>query len=757
MTLQSQLKINNQNATAHVPEYITLQGTIQRIVFHNPQNGYTVLSLAMELEKETLNNVLDDENIVVTDLKLTGHLAAPREGDEYRFTGTWFTHPRFGKQLKFTDAELLLPVGKSGVARYLSQITAGVGVKRAEKIVAALGEDALEQIRENPECLNHPDLAFLTEEQKQEIIADLTKNSVQAELAALICGPGIGMGTVMRIMREFGQDAVVKIKENPYVLCDEVYGIGFKTADQIALKTGIPKNSPFRVDAALMWVLSEAANEGHCYLRPSLIVERLIGSKGKGIIAGSGVKVEDIAASNGRLIDDGRCVREGDCVYLKRLWLAEKAVAAKVKALTKRKIELIDAADTLNMLLANIETRDSVEYASAQRKAIIGALRNPLSIITGGPGTGKTTAINAIVEIYKKLYPHNELYLCAPTGRAAKRMSEATGEEAKTIHRLLRYNPTINNFEYGANNPLPGPGLIIVDEVSMVDVELAAVLLAAVNADGNDAHQVVLVGDIDQLPSVGPGSVLRDLIASSRVPTTRLEFNYRQAGGSKIAERAHRVCQGEMISLANAGDFEFVDADDGDEAAETIKWLAETYVNAQGLSPLDWQVLVPMRRGSCGVKALNEALREIVNPARHDAPILGGFRVGDKVMVIKNNYQLEVFNGDIGIVVQVNKNELSVDFGDREVIFPFELLDNLQLAYASTIHKAQGSEFRLVIMGLCSQHYMMLQRNLLYTGMTRAKERLILVGDSRSVAMAIKNSKIEERLSRLKERVAADA
>lgn len=748
MTPQAQLEVD-QSGAARIPEYITLQGTIQRIIFHNPQNGYTVLSV--DIAGKEIEKVAKEAGpIESTDLKLTGHLAAPREGDEYRFTGTWVTHPRFGKQLKFTDAELLLPVSKSGVARYLSQITAGIGVKRAEKIVAALGENALEQIRENPGCLDHPDLAFLTEEQKSEIIADLTKNSIQADLAALICGPGIGMGTVMRIMKEFGQDAVAKIKENPYVLCDEVYGIGFKTADSIALRTGIPKNSPFRVDAALLWVLNEAANGGHCYLRPSLIVERLIG---KGIIAASGVKVEDVAESNQRLIDDGRCAREGDCVYLKRLWVAERIVATKIKELTGRPPASING---LERMIADIESRDSVEYAPKQKEAIVKALCNAVSVVTGGPGTGKTTAINAIVSIYSRLHPQNYLYLCAPTGRAAKRMSEATGEEAKTIHRLLRYNPTINNFEYGADMPLPGPGLIIVDEASMIDVELAAVLLAAVNADGNDAHQVVLVGDIDQLPSVGPGSVLRDLIASSRVPTTRLEFNYRQAGGSRIAELAHRVCQGEMISLKNQGDFEFVDADGGDSVAETITWLAETYVNAQGLSPLDWQVLVPMHRGSCGVKALNEALREIVNPARHDAPILGGFRVGDKVMVIKNNYQLEVFNGDIGIVSQVEKGKLLIDFGDREVIFPFELLDNLQLAYASTIHKAQGSEFRLVIMGLCGQHYMMLQRNLIYTGMTRAKEKLILVGDSRSVAMAIKNNRIEERLSRLKERVAGE-
>jgi len=278
VTTQTQFQVN-EKSEIYAPEYVTLQGTIQRIIFHNPQNGYTVLSIT-ELKEETENLALVGA-IDLPDLKLTGHLAAPREGDEYRFTGTWVVHPKFGRQLKFSDAELILPVGKSGVARYLSQITAGIGVKKAEKIVAALGENALEQIRENPEALNHPDLAFLTDTQKEEITADLTKNSVQAELAALICGPGIGMGTVMRIMKEFGQDAVAKIKENPYALCSEVYGIGFKTADQIALKTGIPKNSPFRVDAALTYVLNEAANEGHCYLRPSLIVERLIGNKGR--------------------------------------------------------------------------------------------------------------------------------------------------------------------------------------------------------------------------------------------------------------------------------------------------------------------------------------------------------------------------------------------------------------------------------------------------------------------------------------------
>lgn len=787
VTAQSQLTINDNNAAA-VSEYVTLQGTVQRIVFHNTENGYCVLSVTVKGEDE-----------FSPDLKLTGHLSAPRINDEYRFTGTWVTHPRFGKQLKFTDAELLLPVGRSGIARYLSQITHGVGAAKAEKIVAALGEDALEQIRENPDALNHPDLTFLTDIQKEEITADLTKNSVQAELAALICGAGIGMGTVHKILNTLGSgmETLEAVKQNPYMLCDEVFGIGFKLADSIALKIGIPKDSPFRVDAALNFVLKEAAGEGHCYLTPTLIVEALLGTveaeqlvgyklrgrrekKKEGIIAYSGVGVDEIKAANQRLIDSGKCVREGDAVYSKELWLAEVLVTERVKALISREPRKIE---NLESAIQDIESRDGVDYAPEQKEAIIKALMQPLSIITGGPGTGKTTVINAICEIYNRLFriKGHTIYLAAPTGRAAKRMSEATGHEAMTIHRLLAYNPNnsgeYGRFGYNIDNPLPGPGLIIIDEMSMTDVELAAYFFSAVNiSDPRKLHQIVLVGDVDQLPSVGPGSVLRDLISSSRVSTTHLKFNYRQAGGSKIAEFAHRVCQGEMLPLkfnypdsnadtdsnvARIGDFEFARADGGDEAANTINILVQTYVMAQGLSqglsPLDWQVLVPMRRNSCGVKELNKRLREIINPSTSDVATLGSFRVGDKVMVIKNNYSLEVFNGDIGIITNIEKGKMTVDIGDKEVVFAVEDLELLTLAYASTIHKAQGSEFRLVIMGLTSQHYIMLQRNLLYTGMTRAKDRLILVGDVKSVAMAVKNSKIEERLSRLKERVIGES
>ena len=772
MTPQAQLQVNARDA-AHVPEYVTLQGTINRIVFHNPENGYCVISVTMK--EQTVSPIDGVTEEWYAELKMTGHLAAPREGDEYRFTGTFTTHPKFGRQLKFTDAELLLPIGKSGIARYLSQITYGIGVAKAEKIVAALGEDALSQIRENPAALNHESLSFLTDIQKEEITADLTKNSVQAELAALICSPGIGMGTVHKILNTLGSDALQTVKENPYMLCDEVFGIGFKLADAIALKVGIPKNSPLRVDAALNFVLKEAAGEGHCFLTPALIVEALLGTvdaerlmgrrirgprekKKEGIIAYSVVGIEEIKEANQRIIDQGKCVREGDCVYGKELWLAEIIVAERVKTLISQEPKEIAGMD---LMIKDLEERDNLEYAPEQKESVARALQSPLSIITGGPGTGKTTVVNAIVEIYERLYhiKGHRVYLAAPTGRAAKRMTEATGHEAMTIHRLLGYNPNGggDGFTYGIDEPLPGPGLIIVDEMSMTDIELTSKLFAAMEiADDHKMHQVVLVGDANQLPSVGAGSVLRDLIASGKVPTTQLQYNYRQANGSKIAEYAHFVCKGEMPQLKSAGDFEFVQADGGDDAAGTINFLAETYINAKGLGPLDWIVLTPMKRNSCGVKALNQSLREIINPVTLNpdkTKTLGNYRLNDRVMVIRNNYQLGVFNGDVGIVTDIAGGNLTVDFGDSEVEFAFEHLELLTLAYAITIHKAQGSEFELVILAVTSQHYIMLTREIFYTGLTRACKKMVLVGDPKSVAMCVKNKKTSDRYSRLAERV----
>ena len=710
-----------------------IQGTITRRIFYNADNGYCVLAV----------DIGDLTGEMGGDVKMSGHMASIREGDEYRFTGQWITHPKYGDQFKFTEAELILPTGAAGLAKYLSNITSGVGIAKAKKIVEALGEDALEKLKENPEILNtHPGLAFLTPEQRADIIKDLTENSVQAELAALICRDGIGPGMVAKIYNKYGPDSVKVVKENPYILADEVWGVGFLKADAIAQAVGIAPNSPYRVEAALNYTLQEAANEGHVYLEPNDIVARLIGRKG--LIEASGVDIPAIAAANKKLIDDGRCVREGDAVYWKPLYIAECVVAEKVKRLLN---QLVPPISELDKMIAETEKTAGIEYETRQKDAIKTALSSGFSIITGGPGTGKSTITKAIVDIYRKVYPDHEIYLAAPTGRAAKRLGEATDREAKTIHRLLRYSPAYGGFEFNAENPLYGPGLILIDEASMVDIELMADLLAA-----TEEHQVVLVGDVDQLPSVGPGNVLRDCIISEMVPTVRLEFNYRQAGGSKIAEYADLVRQGIVPQLVSVGDFEYAPVEDADQAVEVVKNLVMA-ARAEGLGVMNFQVLAPMHRGSAGVKNLNDVIREMVNPKEEGKPELGFYRLGDKVMVIKNNYELGVFNGDLGVVTGIEKGKLFVDFGDFAQEFAAEDLELLILAYASTIHKSQGSEFPLVIMPIVNQHYIMLQRNLLYTGMTRAKKRLVLVGDERAIKRAVHNNKIEVRRSKLAERI----
>lgn len=709
-----------------------LQGTITRRIFYNPENGYCVLSV----------DVGDLTGEFGGEVKMSGCMASIREGDEYKFTGRWVEHPKYGPQFHFSEAELVLPTGAAGLAKYLSNVTAGVGIAKARKIVEVLGEDALEQLKANPEILNtHPGLNFLTPQQKTDIIEDLTENSVQAELATLICRDGIGRGMVSKIYNKYGLNSVKVVKENPYVLADEVWGVGFLKADAIAQAVGIAPNSPYRVEAALNYTLQEAANEGHVFLQPNDIVARLIGPKG--LIEASGVDIPAIAAANKKLIDDGRCVREGDAVYWRPLYIAECTVAEAIKRLLNQSIAPIPELDEM---IVRMEEYLGIEYETRQKEAIKTALSSGISIITGGPGTGKSTITKAIVEIYHLIYPDHEIHLAAPTGRAAKRLGEATEREAKTIHRLLRYSPAYGGFEFNSENPLYGPGLILVDEASMIDIELMADLLKATKD-----HQVILVGDIDQLPSVDPGSVLRDCIASGRVSVVRLEYNYRQAGGSKIAEYADLVRQGIVPQLVSIGDFEYIPVENADQAVEVVKALVMSAM-ADGLGLMDFQVLAPMHRGNCGVGNLNEVIRDLINP-KMNKPELKKYRLGDKVMVVQNDYNLGVFNGDLGIIKAIEKNKLFIDFGDFIREFATEDLELLTLAYASTIHKSQGSEFQLVIMPIVNQHYMMLQRNLIYTGMTRAKKRLVLVGDERAIKRAVHNNKIETRWSLLAERI----
>jgi exodeoxyribonuclease V alpha subunit len=705
-----------------------LTGTVERVIFHNPENGYCVLKLRIEGQADSISAV--------------GHIPAIRQGDEYSLTGQWKRHPKFGNQFVFQSYEVIVPQNKSGIIRYLANTIPGIGPVKAAMIVDRLGENCLQLIQEDPGCLNQ--LEFIKPWQVAEITEQLSQNSTIAELASIICRDGIGMGIVSKIHAQYGSEAVKVVKENPYILSEELFGIGFIKADAIAQSVGIEPNSPYRIEAAIQYLIREAGAEGHVYLRPRDIVEGLIGRKG--IIAGSGVEVGDIAKATEALVARQSLVREGDCIYFHYLCHAEKQLAAGIRGLINR--ERVRWPEVTGQL-DSLEVQSGIEYAPQQREAVKVALESSLSIITGGPGTGKTTVINAICDLYSQKYPRHCIYLAAPTGRAAQRMSEATGREAKTIHRLLRYQPIDGCFEYGYGNPLPGPGLVIIDEASMIDIELARDLFSAF-----DNHQVVLVGDIDQLPSVGPGSVLRDAIGSGMVPTVRLQYNFRQAGGSKIAEFANMVCRGELPPLVSQGDYSIVLAEDAEEATGKVMALvSDALMNGYGI--MDFQVLAPMRRGSAGVKNLNEKVRDMVNPASPEKPEFGGFRLGDKVMVIKNDYQLGVFNGDIGRVVGV-QNGLLVDIDGFKVEFAPEQMELLTLAYASTIHKSQGSEFPLVIMVLVNQHYVMLQRNLLYTGMTRARNNLVLVCQEQAVKRAAKNDLIAERFSNLKVRLSGE-
>jgi exodeoxyribonuclease V alpha subunit len=718
-----------------IPE-IELTGKIVRKRFWNQENGRCILMVEVD-------SGAGDPNAVDEQMSFLGVMSSIREGDLYKFKGNFKDDSKWGKQFHFSAAEIIMPTGTAGVAKYMSNITAGVGVAKAKKIVDVLGEDCIDKIRENPEVLGQLD--FLNETQRREIIEDLGKNAVQAELAGMICREGIGPGMVARIMSKYGADSVKVVKENPYVLADELHGVGFKKADAVAQTVGITPNSPYRVEAAYNYVINEAGNEGHVFLTPNVILKKLIDKKG--LIEASGVELPDIIKANNKLIADGKCIREGNAIYARGLYLAECMVAKAIKRLISKDVSDITGLDAM---IVNIEGRDNVIYAPEQRQAIKVALQKGLSIVTGGPGTGKSTTLNAVVDIYKTLFSHNEIYLAAPTGRAAKRMAEVTGRDARTIHRLLGYSPANGGFSYGWDCPLPGPGLLIVDESSMIDIELMASLLAAVSD-----LQVVLVGDVDQLPSVGPGSVLRDSISSGLVPTVRLKFNYRQAGGSKIAEYANMICRGVVPPLETAGDFEYIPIEDAGQVPEIVLGLVQRMHEA-GYGVMNYSVLAPMRKGTAGVTALNDAVRELVNPVRPGEATMGQYRIRDKVMVIKNNYKLGVFNGDVGQIVSIERGIMTIDFGDGAVVdFKPENLEILTLAYASTIHKSQGSEYKVVIMPLCKQHFIMLQRNLIYTGITRARNKLILIADEWSVKKAVNNNVIEQRFSLLAERIKA--
>ncbi len=712
----------------------TLEGTIKSVVYHNDENGYTVLHVELPSEFELA------QSPVVT---VVGKTRAVWEGEDVKAEGEWIVDKVHGRQFAAEKLTCVAPRSLKGIERYLaSGLIKGVGPVLAKRIVDTFGEDTMRVLSHQSARLR--EVSKLGTAKIEQIRKSWHDNETMRE--NLIFGQtyGISVTKMTKIVRRYGPDAIAIIKADPYRLCRDIWGIGFATADKIALSTGIPKDSPLRARASIVHTLErEAEDGGHCWTFESDLL--LHGHEL------TEIPIEVLSAALTNELESGAVIKEDDRIYLKSLYYAERDIAKRVKTIIADKNLFADA--NIEQVVDDWQNSSKIVLAEKQREALIKSLSAKFSIITGGPGVGKTTIIRALVEIFAKR--KLKVVLAAPTGRAAKRMAESIGLEAMTIHRLLKWNPVTNRFTFDADNPLEGD-VFIFDETSMIDVKLASELLRALP----DNATTVWVGDTDQLPSVGAGSVLGDLIKSKVIPAAKLEQIFRQDASGLIVKNAHHVNAGEPLEIRTGEtDFYFARCEDPEICLQrAIEFMKTRIPNKFHLDPLaDVQVLVPMRRNVLGTDNLNLALQEALNPIG-DAIVRGGttFRVGDRVMQLRNNYEKDVYNGDVGFVKAVNADDRSliVTFDGKPVKYGAGDLDELTLAYATTIHKSQGSEYPAVIVLIHTQHYVMLQRNLLYTAITRARKLVLLMGVPYAVDRAIKTNTVRERRTSLAERIA---
>jgi exodeoxyribonuclease V alpha subunit len=667
-------------------------------------------------------------------------------GEWITASGEWVNDRTHGQQFKARFLRTSPPTSADGIEKYLSSgMIRGVGPVYAKKLVRAFGEKVFDVIEATPDRLREVD--GIGPVRAASILAAWAEQKAVREIMVFLHSHGVGTARAVRIFKTYGADAIQVMTENPYRLARDIRGIGFKTADAIATKLGIEKTAMVRVRAGISYALTDAMDEGHCGLPTEELIplaEKLLEVPQELIRTAL-----DLELQEGTVVADR--VGETPCVFLAGLHRAEHTIAERLMRLANGALPWpwIDPDKALPW----VEQRIGFSLAESQIAAIRLALISKVLVITGGPGVGKTTIIRGILRILSA--KGVTLSLCAPTGRAAKRMTEATGFEAKTIHRLLEVDPKSGGFKRGEDNPLDSD-LLVVDEASMVDVMLMRSLVRAVP----DQAALLIVGDIDQLPSVGPGQVLADVISSGAVPVVRLTEVFRQAAQSRIITGAHRINQGSIPDLSPPGpdsDFYFVQADDPETAVSRIVELVKTRIAKRfGLDPIrDIQVLCPMNRGGVGARSLNIELQSVLNPAGDRKVERFGwtFAPGDKVMQIENDYDKEVYNGDIGYIDDVSPDdgELTATFDGRTVTYRFGELDTLVPAYAATIHKSQGSEYPAVVIPIMTQHYAMLQRNLLYTGVTRGKKLVVIVGQKRAVAIAVRNVSGRRRWSKLQE------
>ena len=702
----------------------SIEGVVERVVYESPETGFFVARLL-----RPGNAHLDT---------FVGNLMAVSPGETIRLWGRWVDDEKWGRQLRVERYETVVPTTVVGIEKYLgSGLINGIGPAFAQRLVKAFGTETLRVISEEPERLREvPGIGKTRATRIRE--AWESQKAIQS-IMLFLQGHGIGTAQAARIYKHYGDAAVAVLRENPYRLAADITGIGFKSADKIAANLGIPKDAPQRAEAGLLYALEQARNDGHVYLPE----EDLIGTAAE-LLA---IPADVLPPALVRLVSGETLVRDGGSLYLRNLHAAETGCDELIKRLIRTPKGTLEIHT--ERAIAWVERTHAIRLSDEQRTAIRTAAGAKAMVITGGPGTGKTTVINSLISIFDK--KGLRVLLAAPTGRAAKRMEEATGREAKTIHRLLEFSPKHGGFARDENSPL-NADLVILDETSMIDIHLMHSVLRAVPRHA----RLFLVGDVDQLPSVGPGNVLMDIITSGAVPVVWLKTVFRQAELSGIIANAHRINRGEFPEF-NTADFFLVRRKEPLSALDTIvELVANRMPKKFGFDPRrDIQVLAPMHRGDAGVLRLNEALQDALNPRGVPVP-RKNFRQGDKVMQLRNNYELDVYNGDIGQIAAADAEagELNVRFDDgRVVIYPFDALDNLTLAYAATIHKSQGSEYPAVVIPLLGQHYLLLQRNVFYTAITRAAQLVIVVGDPKAVAMAVRNNKISRRNTHLAERL----
>lgn len=752
------------------PDAVELTGTVERVIFHNEENGYTVLRLLPDkgLTGEAKVMGAPPRTVSRDPVSCVGHMVDPQAGVQLKVAGRWVNNARFGRQVEFNTAEEVLPATSEGIRLYLaSGLIKGVGEELAGRIVEAFGTDTIRVLDEEPERLLK--VRGLGRKSLRRIRDSWAEHRGMRDLLLFLQPHGITPAYAVRIYRAYGSQALNVVRENPYRLAMDIHGIGFVTADAAAAKLGFEADNPLRIQAGTLYILQKATDDGNVYLPEHKLV--------RDVCAQLSVEPEQARDAIAALEQDERLVREAmdapddsggqdgmddfDAddgvevgVYLRRYHHCESKTAFYLQRLLHSpKAVRFENPDAL---VDKVTAELPIALAPEQLEAVRTAARSKVMVLTGGPGTGKTTIINAIIKLFGEV--RARILLAAPTGRAAKRMAETSGREARTIHRLLEYSPKEDGFARNEDNPL-ACGLLVVDEASMMDTLLFYHLLKAVPLGAT----LVLVGDVYQLPSVGPGNVLSDIISSSVLPVVELTEIFRQSAESEIICNAHLINHGEVPCLESSkerlSDFYFIHQNDPEKAADLMVDLVKNHIPRRfGLDPVDdIQVLTPMHKGAVGAGQMNTRLQEALNP--NGLEVRRGdraFRLHDKVMQVRNNYEKDVFNGDMGRIVFLDSKErtLSVSFDERVVPYDFEELDELAPAYAISIHKSQGSEYPAVVIPIMMQHYVLLQRNLIYTGVTRGKKLVVLVGESRALHMAVKNNKTRKRYTRLARRLA---